>query len=196
MRTCAIVVSSIIVVSFGLFLAAVVTFSVIEHHATPVSTVQGRAAPIVSTTDVATGTTRKPTMTAEQRSYLAQLAKNGGILRDTATQLAVLMQQAAAKPALIHDPTWAGSVTLILTSWQTIYDGAASTNAPPAGLDAVNGQWIDILGRFNRAASDYASGLDQANGSLIAQANTEVTGADVFLEQLATLIQDFENQHN
>ena len=196
MRTCAIVVGSIVVVSFSLFLAAAVTFGVIENHATPASTAQVRTTPLAPTTVVTTGATRKPAMTAEQQTYLARLAKNGSILQQTAAQLASLMQQATANPALIHDPTWAGSVTLILTSWQTIYDEETKNNAPPAGLDAINGQWIDILGRFNRAASDYASGMDQANGSLIARGNTEITGADVFLKQLATLIQDFVNQHN
>lgn len=193
MKTCAVVVAIVLVVSFSAFMAAAITFGVLDHHATPTSVAVASTSAARSTP---TPAARKSGITAEQKAYLAQINKDGEVLQESTAQLAPLMQQASVNPTLIHDPTWKGSVAVILSSWQTIYNGAASNNAPPAGLDAVNGQWVDILGRFNRAASDYASGLDQADGTLIAQGNTEVTDARILLGQLATLIQDFENQHN
>ncbi|HVX30025.1 MAG TPA: hypothetical protein VHA53_06055, partial [Nitrolancea sp.] len=118
-------------------------------------------------------------LTAAQQSYLADLYAKWRIIDNSNDSYNQLIDQLQADTSLISNPAWQQQMTSQLAIWQSVYE-AAKNGSAPAGLEIINGKWIEFLGHKNLAADKLSRGIKQLDIGLIDQGQAELdTAADV-----------------
>ena len=95
-----------------------------------------------------------------------------------------------AETPRIGDDDWTLQLATQLAIWKTTYEDAQKLQAPDEWR-GWNQRYIAVLSRSDRAAGEFASGIDQRNADLIYEAGAEIQQAG---QELTVLNNDMPAQ--
>jgi hypothetical protein len=90
----------------------------------------------------------------------------------------------------MDDPAWQKQVDIQFGIWEAMYESSKSVKAP-AGLEIINGKWIEFLGHKNLAADELSRGIRQDDEKLLTAGETELETSYKDADQLNALLDQF-----
>jgi hypothetical protein len=134
-----------------------------------------------------------PAMTKDQQIYLADLYTKRKIMSGSDELFAQLVDRISGDPMQMDDPSWQKQIDTQLGIWQAMYASSKDITAP-AGLETINGKWIEFMGHKNLAADELSRGIHLVDSDLLTKGKAEMETSYQDALDLNALLDEFMSQ--